>query len=48
MDDVRTKEEIIKLVKRIMDHDGTEEEIPRRRDCLSDRFPHPEVLDFVF
>ncbi len=42
------REELIILVQRIMDVDGTEEEIDQMMDTLEANVIHPEVSDLIF
>lgn len=42
------KEELIELVKKIMDCDGTEEEIDNMILELEENVPHPEISDLIF
>jgi len=43
-----SREELIALVTRIMDADGTEEEINDMITLLERNVPHPEVSDLIF
>ncbi|SHL02940.1 Colicin immunity protein / pyocin immunity protein [Anaerocolumna jejuensis DSM 15929] len=42
------REELIELVKKIMDCDGTEEEIDNMILELEENVPHPEISDLIF
>ncbi|MFC7443160.1 bacteriocin immunity protein [Laceyella putida] len=48
MDRVRTKEELIELVRKIVNAEGTEEELDEMLDLLERRVPHPEVSDLIY
>lgn len=43
-----SKEELIKLVEKIMKCEGTEEEIDGMIELLEKNVPHPEVSDLIF
>ena len=43
-----TREELIRLVQRIMNAEGTEEEIDAMIHLLERSVPHPEVADLIF
>ena len=43
-----SEEELVRLVQRIMDHDGTEEEVNQMMHKLEANVPHPEVSDLIF
>lgn len=43
-----SEEELVGLVQRIMDHEGTEEEVCRMINLLEANVPHPEVSDLIF
>ncbi len=44
----RSKSELVELVRRIMDADGTEREIDDMITALEENVPHPEVTDLIF
>jgi hypothetical protein len=43
-----SREELIALVQRIMDSDGSEEEVDEMISLLQASVPHPEVTDLIF
>ena len=43
-----TKEELVRLVERILNAEGTEEEINAMIDRLQESVPHPGVSDLIF
>ncbi|MCF7982596.1 MAG: bacteriocin immunity protein [Pseudomonadales bacterium] len=43
-----TKSELVSLVRKIMDVDGTEEELDDMETLLEQNVPHPEVSDLIF
>jgi hypothetical protein len=45
---MRTKRRLIELVRRIMNAEGTEEELDHMLDRLEKSVPHPEVSDLIF
>lgn len=48
MDKVRTKRQLIELVRRIMNAEGTEEEQDEMLDLFERSVPHPEISDLIF
>ena len=42
------KDELIELVRKIMEDEGTESEIDEMLDYLEQNVPHPEVSDLIF
>lgn len=45
---MRSKEELVELVEKIMNDAGTEEEIDAMIDELRKHVPHPSVSDLIF
>lgn len=43
-----SKEDLIELVGKIMNVEGSEEEIDRMIEILKQSVPHPEVSDLIF
>jgi hypothetical protein len=43
-----SREELIEIVRKVMDCEGTEEEIDGYIDILEENVPHPEVTDLIF
>lgn len=43
-----SKEDLIELVRKIMNVEGSEEEIDRMIEILKQSVPHPEVSDLIF
>ncbi len=43
-----SKEELIKLVEKIKNCEGTEEELDGMIELLENNVPHPEVSDLIF
>lgn len=43
-----TKEELVQLVRKIANCEGTEEEIEEWMDILEENVPHPEISDLIF
>ena len=43
-----TKKELVELVRKIAESEGTEEEIDQFIDVLEQNVPHPEVSDLIF
>lgn len=43
-----SKEDLIELVRKIINVEGTEEEIDNMIDILEQSVPHPEVSDLIF
>ncbi|MFE5321528.1 bacteriocin immunity protein [Paenibacillus sp. NPDC056579] len=43
-----SKEELIELVRKIMNVEGSEEEIDNMIDLLKYSVPHPEVSDLIY
>jgi Colicin immunity protein / pyocin immunity protein len=43
-----TREELIEIVRKIMNCEGTEKEIDEYIDILEENVPHPEVSDLIF
>ncbi len=43
-----TKDELIELVRRIQDCEGSEEEIDKMMEELETNVPHPEISDLIF
>jgi len=43
-----SKEDLIELVRKIMNVEGTEEEIDDMIDILKSSVPHPEVSDLIY
>lgn len=48
MSDKPTKEELVRLVERIQNADGTEEEIDAMIDRVQASVPHPALSDLIF
>jgi Colicin immunity protein / pyocin immunity protein len=48
MGEKMSREELIELVRKIMDAEGSEEEIDVWLDELERNVPHPEVSDLIF
>ncbi|GBF75677.1 putative e9imm peptide [Paenibacillus sp. 598K] len=48
MNHLRSKEELVELVDKIMNDAGTEEEIDAMIDELRQHVPHPSVTDLIF
>lgn len=48
MERVRTKQQLIELVRRIMNAECTEEEQDEMLDLLERSVPHPEISDLIF
>jgi len=42
------KEELVKIVERILNADGLEEELDNLIDILEKNVPHPNVSDLIF
>ncbi|CAN7743057.1 bacteriocin immunity protein [Paenibacillus sp. LjRoot56] len=45
---VLIKEELIELVRKIMNVEGSEEEIDNMIEILKSNVPHPEVSDLIY
>ncbi|BFT72385.1 bacteriocin immunity protein [Paenibacillus sp. P36] len=45
---VLIKEELIELVRKIMNVEGSEEEIDNMIELLKSNVPHPEVSDLIY
>ncbi|MDO4773077.1 MAG: bacteriocin immunity protein [Bacillota bacterium] len=43
-----TREKIISLVSKIVECEGTEEEINEMLEIVKDNVPHPEVSDLIY
>ncbi|URZ03550.1 bacteriocin immunity protein [Clostridium felsineum] len=43
-----TRQELISLVSKIMDCEGTEEEIDEMIEIVKNNVPHPEVSDLIY
>ena len=48
MPDVKNKEELVELVRKIMECEGSEEEIDEWLLIVKDSVPHPAVSDLIF
>jgi hypothetical protein len=48
MSDKLTKDELVRLVERILNSEGSEEEIDTMIDRLQSSVPHPAVCDLIF
>lgn len=48
MNDALSREELVELVRRIMEVEGTEEEIDAMIEILEANVPHPAVTDLIF
>ena len=48
MDERLSKEQLIALVTKIINAEGTEEELDQYEDLLQRNVPHPEVSDLIF
>lgn len=48
MDRVENREELVELVRKIKNAEGTEEELDEMLELLERSVPHPEVSDLIF
>jgi hypothetical protein len=44
----RTKEELVKVVKEVMECDGTEEEIASKLQWLKQNIVDPKIVNYIF
>ena len=48
MENAPSREELVRLVQRVMDADGTGDELDRMLDRLQGSVPHPDVSGLIF
>ncbi|SDY69996.1 bacteriocin immunity protein [Thermoactinomyces sp. DSM 45892] len=48
MKTIKTRDELVEIVRKIMNSEGTEEELDEMIDLFNQNVPHPEASDLIF